>query len=472
MTRGRLVALLLAVVVASLLAPALAGAQSTSGFTLFGSGGTPFSVRQIPVRFTGQLTVDFHGDPASGCAGAGLCGYTGTVSWRPPPTGALEIYASRDHGRLSYAFDLAPGSLTSYPGISAGLATANVQLSESALAAPTSNCLDATATGNSFMLPVRHGRVAFTLVGASPSLLSTRCAGPLDSDVTPEIPAPTLPLSAVLRGRRAVSFAASHGFASHGFAGTVESTLTVSLGRPGRTSVTATRDHSLPFRQIQVLYRATLSGSIVEHIAGSADPAICTPLGSCGISGTVTLAPHGTDVPASINAVASARTPLRNLLTAVGVSTGGQTKGIVTTGVVTWDGGLATASLDQASGTCNDSAPLEQGNLLLIGGNGRFEAQFEPGAYDTSTGRTRCPGPADTGAPFLAAGAVPAKRLDHRTIKLSLTKGSRFDDYGYTVHTVPHLVLTLTRVRVRTEPEVISVANGSLGTVSGRLGGL
>ena len=268
MTRGRLVALLLAVVVASLLAPALAGAQSTSGFTLFGSGGTPFSVRQIPVRFTGQLTVDFHGDPASGCAGAGLCGYTGTVSWRPPPTGALEIYAFRDHGRLSYAFDLAPGSLTSYPGISAGLATANVQLSESALAAPTSNCLDATATGNSFMLPVRHGRVAFTLVGASPSLLSTRCAGPLDSDVMPEIPAPTLPLSAVLRGRRAVSFAASHGFASHGFAGTVESTLTVSLGRPGRTSVTGTRDHSLPFRQIQVLYRATLSGSIVEHIAG------------------------------------------------------------------------------------------------------------------------------------------------------------------------------------------------------------
>jgi hypothetical protein len=468
MTRGRLIALL--VVGSSLLAPGFARAQNSGGFTLYGA--TPFSLRTIPVRFSGQLTVDFHGDAASGCASSGLCGYSGMVSWRPPPTGSLEIFASREHGRLSYTLDLEPGGGASYPGLPGGVATANVQLSSPPLSAPTSSCLDATATGNSFTLPVRHGRVTFTLAGASPSLLATRCAGPLDSDLLREIAAPTLPLGTVLRGRRAVALTAAGTFASHGFAGTVESTVTMALGSPGRNELSGSQNQSSPIRQIQVLYRASLSGSVLERIAGAANPDICAPLGSCGLSGMVTLAPRATGVAASISAVGVARTPLRDLLTAVGVSTGGPTKGIVTIGTVTWDGGTTIAKLAQASTTCSDSAPLGGGDILLTSGKGRLEAQFEPYGFDTATGRTRCPGPGDTNAPALATAIVPASRLTHRTIRLSLTTGSSFSDSGYTVQTIPHLTLTLTRIGVRTEPEATTVINGSVETVSSSAGTL
>lgn len=459
MTRARLLVLIAALGTA-LLAPALAGAQ---GMTLYGSSGALLSVRTIGVRLTGQLTVAFHGDAASGCASRGLCGYSGTVSWRPPPSGEIEVDTSRVRGRLSYSLDLAPAASTSFPGFSGGVTTSNVQLSPLAPAV-ASSCLDATATGESLALPVRDGRVAFTLAGASPSLVQTRCAGPLASDVTPALPAPTLPLASVLRGRRTVALPASGTFASGGFAGTVSSSLGLVLGRPGR--IQRTRHIAVPgVRLIQVRYRATLSGSVVEDVSGSATAGICAPLGSCGLKGTVTLSPHATGVAATLNALGSAHTPYRDLLAAVGLSTHGRARGILITGAVILDGGTTTASLQQGTTSCIDSAPLGQGDILLVVGRGRLVAAEEAGIGIT-TGRTRCPGPADANFASLATGEVPLNRLAHRTVTLSLTTGSAFSDDGYDVRTVPHLTLKLTRARVGRVREVISGIGGSSGTVS------
>jgi hypothetical protein len=217
MSRPRLLAVLTAMLGTALLVPALAGAQ---GVTLYGSSGTVLSTQTIAVHLTGQLTVEFHGDAASGCASRGLCGYSGTVSWRPPPSATIEVSTSRIHGRLSYSLDLLPAGSTSFLGFSGGVTTSDVQFSPLAPAV-ASSCLDASATGESLTLPVRDGHVAFTLAGASPSVLQTRCAGPLASDVIPELPVPTLPFAAVLRGRRTVALSAATTFASGGFAGTV-----------------------------------------------------------------------------------------------------------------------------------------------------------------------------------------------------------------------------------------------------------
>jgi hypothetical protein len=475
MTRTRLIALLVGVLVASCAVPASTGAQNGGGLQLIG-GGAPVSLRAIPVHFTGQLVVAFHGDAASGCASRGLCGYAGTVSWRPPSTGAVEIFTERRHGRLSSQFELLPGSLNSYPGPPGGVTTANVQLSNSPPLAATlvSSCVDATNVGNFFSLPVEHGKVLFTLAGAGPTLLSSRCAGPLDGDVMPAIPTSALALGAVLRGRTTVALAGSRSFASHGFAGTVQSTLTIALGRPGRTQRAQTGNPAPGFRQIQVRYRATLSGSVVEHVSGSADPAICTPLGSCGSAGTLTLTPGASGLQANLTVLARARTPYRDLLAAVGLARGRAGKALFTTGAVTWKGGTVAAELGQGSTTCRDTAPLGPGGIILQAGGGRLQARYLSGFGALGT-RTRCPGPAGTIASSVATAAIPVSQLARRTITISLTKGSTFSDYGYQVRAVPDLTLTLTRVGVRKVTKVnsaigINVSGSSSSSGSGSSG--
>jgi hypothetical protein len=457
MRRAGLVAVMVALAV-----PSLARAQlAQSNFFI---GGTPISVRAIPARITGQLTVDFHGDAASGCASRGLCGYAGTVSWRPPGSGALEIYATRVRHRISYELYFSPGNPAGYPGAFGGVTTAMVQLSSPPLAQPpiVSSCLDAIDTSNALSLPLQRGRVAFTLAGASSSLLGTRCAGPLDGDVVPQLPAPTLPLGAVLRGRTAVALTASREFASHGFAGTVQSSLAIALGRPGRTMRTQPGNAAQGSRGIQVRYRATLSGSLVERIRGDADPGICAALGSCGLAGSITLRPHATHATASIEATAAPHTPYLNLLAAVGLSTRGRARGVVTFGAVNWRGGAVQADLAQGSTTCRDSAPLGAGVITLAVDRGRIAAAYEPG-FASLMARTRCPGPLDTSANFLAAGTVPAARLARRTIRLALSTGATFVDDGYGVRTLGHLTLTLTRVGVSTR--VSSGAGAFVGTL-------
>jgi hypothetical protein len=270
-----------------------------------------------------------------------------------------------------------------------------------------------------------------------------------------------------------LALASSKAFASHGFAGTVQSTLALALGRPGRP----TRAHSgtLPgSRQITVLYRARLSGSIAEHFGGAADPDVCTPLGSCGLTGTETLTPHAGG-EASINAIARASTPAEDLLAAVGVGGRRRVKGVVVTGAVSLDGGGAAEAVEQGTETCHDSAPLGAGagTILLGTSRGQLRADYLAG-FGTFAARTRCPGPAVAGAAALATGAIPVTELAHRTIRLSLTHGGTFADYGYGVHTLSHLELTLTRVRVsvRTPVGGEQIVSGSTGGSSGSFSGV
>jgi hypothetical protein len=45
----------------------------------------------LQVCVTGSLTVTFAGDPATGCAAHGLCGYAGTETWQPGGLGDLNV---------------------------------------------------------------------------------------------------------------------------------------------------------------------------------------------------------------------------------------------------------------------------------------------------------------------------------------------------------------------------------------------
>jgi hypothetical protein len=277
------------------------------------------------------------------------------------------------------------------------------------------------------------------------------------------LPAPTLPLHSVLDGRVTVPLSASRGFASGGFAGTVQSNLAIRLGRPGRW-MTAQTGNATASHEVEVSYRATLAGSVVEHVRGNADPGVCTLLGSCGLEGTLTLEPRVTSGRADLYAIASARRPYRDLLTAVGVSTRGNAKGILTTGSVSWNrGGVLASDLGQGSTSCHDSAPLGSGAIFLGVHRRHVDAQYSAG-FGTFAVRTRCPGPEARNGATLATGEIPLTQLRRRTIKLSLNSGATSQDYGYDVRATAHLTLTLTRVRVTTGARTSNVFNSG-GTV-------
>ena len=220
-------------VAAAGIAPANAGAQTGSIFAL--GVGQPITQQTIPLRMTGRIIVQFHGEAAAGCAIRGLCGYMGTVSWTAPHSGELDIESSRVAGRTQYGFAVFPQPAG--PGApSSGITSAEVTRTPFPGQTVGTACTDVTSTQDPFTLIARHGRVRFNLAQASSALLATRCAGPRDDAIIPRLPAPRLSVARLRRGRLTVGLGGSRSFSDDGFAGTVVSDLMVRLGRPGRTT--------------------------------------------------------------------------------------------------------------------------------------------------------------------------------------------------------------------------------------------
>lgn len=435
-------------------AASAASAASSSGQSvlLFGDGpGSAFPVAEVmvPVRVTGQLLVQFNGDPATGCAARGLCGYSGAVSWLPASAGEIDLLEYRHHGHISYASAMLNlVDLTSPTNAAGGSTRAQVS---SGLGHGT--CADALSTGDSFALATHRGRVSFSLASASPSLVSTHCAGPLQSDLAPALASRTEPTRALLRRGTRIDLTRSATAASHGLADSVRSTVALVLGRPHRIPLAsgsppprATTD-----RVLEVDYRAALRGSAVERVAGAADPDLCGPLDACGLGGTLTLVPDELRASGSLSVSAPPRRSLRELLAAVGLRPGTGGRAPAAAGAVVWNrGGTLAARLAQGALTCSDVSGVGGSQILLATHAGQLTVSYQAGGLESPAGlRTRCPGP-DGPQGTLASARVPLSALRRRTTRIVLTRGESFREDGYSGVIVPRLILTLTRVRVRT----------------------
>jgi hypothetical protein len=393
--------------------------------------------------------VTFHGDPAAGCARWGVCGYSGTVSWQPPPTAEIDIdRTAGSHPQVSV--NLVP-VLNAGPQTPSGVTSASVTL-DGGQSRPASRCLDANQSGQVASLVVRHGRVTFSLARESPALLLTRCAGPRDADVLPRLPTPSVSVTALKHGRSTVSLVGSRPLASHGFTGSITSTLVLHIGRSGkpRTEGNTAPRHGRAGRQINVTYRATLSGTIVEEVRGAADPLVCRALGSCGLTGTITLTPPAAATTAHLTVDARATTPRRELLAAAGLGPGspGPVRGFGFLGGRA--GGTLVANLRQGSEHCVDTGRPGALQLIIATGAGRWGVSMFPGEAIGGPGSSgsRCPGPtalSDT----IGSSRASLSSLDARTARIAVTIPATVHDDGYRVRIVPHLMLTLTRVKVR-----------------------
>jgi hypothetical protein len=415
-----------------------AGAQVSVTFY----GGGPAVATTIPARVTGAVTVQFRGDSAAGCARRGLCGYRGTIVWQPASRTSLQVITAGARHPVTVV-SLFPSGLP--PGD--GVTSAHVILS-GATSSPT-HCVDVASPAQQLNFPVQHGRATVSLRNALPSLLATRCAGPRDADVIPLLPAPVVSVAALRHGRTTVPLSASHPFIAHGFSGSVISTVVLRLGRPGRTQrISGASTGPERVRQLEVHYRVTVHSTVAEQISGTRNPIVCEALGTCGLSGTITLTPHA-QTQALISAQQLTREPVRTLRAAVGLDSG-PSRGIAALGFAGWvRGGAIASDLTQGTERCRDAGALGGGALLVTTRRGRATIAYSVGgAFSEASSMTRCPGPlpkVDTAATT----TVPVSTLRSRRVRLSLTAPSSTTDAGYLIKFLPHVTVTLTRLRTR-----------------------
>ncbi|MDQ2894241.1 MAG: hypothetical protein M3Y09_01105 [Actinomycetota bacterium] len=395
------------------------------------------SQTDIPVCVTGRLTVTFSGDAATGCALRGLCGYAGTETWQPQSAGELSISVYRQHGRRSV-------SATMFLGGPGNPVQEAVQRSRPTA---TSSCGDHAGNGIGFFaLPVSGSRMTVGLDRAYIPLLGTRCAGPLDADLGAALPERTLPVGQILRGHTAIDLSTVAPFAAHGLSGTVSSTIGLAVGRPHRSSPSASSSPPAirRTRLVSVMYRIErLVGGVVSSVRSSAVTAVCDPLDACGLHGVIDVMP-GTPSGGSafLTATAPVRRPERDLLTALGLTRRGDPSNIsVVGGGAAFLRGAVIASLTQG-GACHDHVTLREANIQLRKRTGRLQVELSPGLSQAADGlRTRCPGP-QIGAHELASGWAPFGALAPRAFTVALHGGS-FTDGPYRVTTRSDLRITL-----------------------------
>ncbi|MFL5910285.1 MAG: hypothetical protein ACJ768_06935 [Gaiellaceae bacterium] len=178
-------------------------------------------VAALPVTTSGVVSVDFHGDREAGCEQAGLCDVSGTETWDPGRSGDLDVFGSKQPGGGLLDFDVgAPGQ--------SSRTVARVR--RTAPDGSVHSCSDMAAGRGGGELQTSGGQLVVGL-GA---LLGTRCAGPVDADVAGLVPTARLSAQQLAAGRTSVDLTGERSFASHGLAGTVRSSVVLTLGAPVR----------------------------------------------------------------------------------------------------------------------------------------------------------------------------------------------------------------------------------------------
>jgi hypothetical protein len=440
-------ALLIAVVaLAALVSSSPVAAQSGASSSVLYAFGVPSGAKlvsqaDVPVDVAGQLTVTFHGDAATGCAAAGLCGYSGTVVFRPR-SGDLGVETYRRHGRIGHmAFlSLSPG-LDGYTTVS--------EVERSVAGQPAGLCADAEAPPLGAPSATIRGRtLTISLLGPGGSLLSTRCAGPLDSDLAGAGPKATISLQAALHGRTVVSLQGSNPFASHGFAGTVSSTLVLTLEKPSRPASGTHFPPGIKTERMRVVTErlsvAGLAGQLTGSAQGTADPTVCRLLDSCGMSGTLGLTlPGAGGADAELIATGPASLPYGDFLTALGQIRGGARHGITVAGSVAWTNSARIESNLTEPGACSDDAPLGQLFVSL-----QPAVRASGGFFDSSPWRTRCPGPMVPGQVQLLSARARLRMMGPREFGITFGPVGSLTDDGYTLTVHGHLSLVLRRGRI------------------------
>jgi hypothetical protein len=462
MRRLGLVAVL-ATLVALVPATALGGGGSGS-FILIGTTGGTRGLRAVTssLEVSGSVTVDFHGDQASGCEARHLCDVNGTVRWNPAGPGSLFALGYRAHGHRFEQGFVSFGESTS--GEQPLRTSARVRRN----GPPAGLCADAAS--QEFIetsSPARRGTSVelrvLDLPGGdttSSQVLRTRCAGPMTGDVAALLPRHRVAERTLIRGHRTIDFSADRSFAAHGLAGTLHSTVVIRVVGGQRFPANGGGGQSVPTRKqriraIDVSYRVDrVSGSVATAISGRRDPDLCGPVDACGISGSVTVNPTASSGIADFTATAPIRHSRKELRQALGLAPGGPPPGVTKYADISWQqdlGDITTELTRQGAPACSDSDPITGGGYVNLEFLGRqVRASYDPGSFrGGNVFRTRCPGPDSSDVrTALASGTFPLRIFRHRRVTLHLTRGHGFSSAGYSGRSHSDLTVVLRRMRI------------------------
>jgi hypothetical protein len=432
-------------VICSLALAAPATAQAQAGLSLLFLGVTPgkeISDIQFPASVAGEVSVSYHADPASGCAALGDCAYSGVVAWTPGG-GSLDVTRTKWGHRVHIDGQLSLGETGNGSG---SLIAATVHRSIGAR--PEATCDDAQSGLATISATVRRGELSFAL---SQVLAPTRCAGPLPSDLANAAPAATVPMSRLTAGNLRLDFRTQRSFTAHGLAGTLTSTVVVTLGRPRSQPVSPSFPPGIKTQRLRFvsepLRLTAASGTLTASVTGTRNAELCVLLDTCGLAGTLSFSPKVVDSIGELVATGPAKRPYRDFLTALGLSSTGHSAGIEVNGILTWDDSGTVAESLRQSTSCTDRDSLGSGaaSLQMIGR--RLRVRYLGGGallLGGQTGlRTRCPGPLVAPGTELAAGSVPRLRFRHRSLTVRLRATRAPSDQGYDMSLAGALTLRM-----------------------------
>ncbi len=382
----------------------------------------------MTARVSGSVVATWHGDPARGCAAAGLCNSLGSATYRPGFDGRLTVAGDN----VSFA-----GADTGEPPV--------VRVRDWATPAPVA-CADVL---ESIFSPLSFDYLGDELQVSLEALdLSAgRCAGPRTLDLAHAFPRGTIKTSELRRAGGTVDLSARTRFAAGPFSGEVISTVRVRLGRvqirrggigPGVLQLPGSRGKPGRFWVLDLQYRiAGVSGALVTDFRGIADPA-CGALGACEASGSSSYALGG--VSGRIDVLAGA--PLRSghRPPSVRVALRRLRRGSLAAYSQNrlWQANATVReSFSSPGSNCSDSLYTEpptvdsrstsKGLVLLLDSN-----DLSPVA---DTLRTRCPGPSQAdvlGAASLAHGSVDFAELGSKTLQVTAVTSRTFTSGAYT----------------------------------------
>jgi hypothetical protein len=231
------------------------------------------------LEVTGNLTFVWHGDPARGCAAAGLCGSHGSVIVH------FDGYA-----------DLTSRGHTGTVTVDSASGTARVRRDDPG--SQPGECVD-TISADSLGITLRRPQPGHWIAAVDASSVSGgRCAGPLARDLA------RLRVAARRLSTRALGFdLRGHvRYAAGPFSGEMISTLVL---RPDTTQVVSTDGstvfspppprprHRVLVEYARVRYRiAGATGALGASFAGDGQPE-CVAFDNCGTSGTLRLTVNG-----------------------------------------------------------------------------------------------------------------------------------------------------------------------------------
>jgi hypothetical protein len=381
----------------------------------------------MSAHVSGSVVATWHGDPARGCAGAGLCNTSGSATYRPGFDGRLDV------GRNGVGF---AGSESAEPPI--------VRVRGGSPSGPNA-CADVL---ESIFSPLSFAYVGDELQVSLEALdLSAgRCAGPRTLDLSHALPRGKTKTSGLRRRGGTIDLSARTRFVAGPFSGEVVSTVRVALGRARVVRADFSPDVlRLPrrlgaerrFWVLDLHYRiAGVSGALMTDFRGLPDPG-CRALGACGATGTSSYALGG--VSGRIDVLAGGalrrgqhrptlRGALRRLrrgaLSAYAISRLSHARATV------------NESVSSPAASCSDSLFTEppvidsratDGGLVLL------LRSDDLGSLADSV-RTRCPGPSQSdvlGGGSLAHGTIPFAQLGTGPLQVTAVSTRVFARNGY-----------------------------------------